>query len=73
MRTGVLVGAFVVAGHEQVKVRRGFVDLDPHVIDHIDDILDLLGIDDLVRQVFVDLVVGQEALFLTLGNQELDL
>ena len=46
-----------------------FVHLDTHVIDHIDDIFNLLGIDDVVWQVVVYLRIGQEALLLALCDQ----
>ena len=43
-----------------------------HVIDHRDDIFDLLRIDNLLRQMVVYLGVGQESLVLTFFNQELE-
>ncbi len=46
---------------------------DAHVVDHVDDILDLLRIDDIVRQVVIDLGIGQVALLLAAGNQILKL
>jgi hypothetical protein len=42
---------------------------DAHVINHVDDILDLFRIDDVVRQVIIDLCVGQVALLFATGNQ----
>ena len=45
------------------------MDLDPHVVDHADDVFDLFRLDDAVGQVIVHLGIGQEALFLAFGNQ----
>ena len=45
------------------------MDLDAHVVDHADNVFDLLGLDDAVRQVVVDFGVGQKALLLALGNE----
>ena len=46
---------------------------DTHVVNHIDDIFDLLGVDYIVRQMIIDLGVGQVALLLAAGNQILKL
>jgi hypothetical protein len=51
-----------------IGVRRGARDLDAHVVDHLDDVFDLIRIGDVVGQVIVDLGVGQVALLLALGN-----
>ncbi len=56
-----------------VRIRRFFVHLDAHVVDHVDDVFDLFRIDDVIRQVIVDLRVGKEALFLALGDQVFEL
>jgi hypothetical protein len=48
------------------------VHLDAHVVDHADNVFDLLRIDDVVGQVIVDFGVGQVALFLALDDQGLD-
>jgi len=45
------------------------VHRDPHVVDHRDDVFDLLGLDQAVGQVVVDLGVGKEALLLAAGDQ----
>ena len=37
---------------------------DTHIVDHVDDVFDLLRIDDVIRQVIIDLGVGQVTLFL---------
>ncbi len=48
--------------HQQrLGIRRLVVDLDAHVVDHADDGLDLLGIQHVVRQMVVDLGVGEVA------------
>ena len=36
-----------------------FEHLDSHVVDHVDDVFDLLGLDHIVGQVVVDLGIGQ--------------
>ena len=48
------------------SIRRGLMHRDPHIVDHVDDIFDLLRIDDIVGQVIVDLVVSQVTLIFTL-------
>jgi hypothetical protein len=49
-------------GHQQVFGGRGHVeDLDAHVVEGADDGLDLLGVDEVVGQVVVDLGVGEVA------------
>ena len=71
---GLVVGRDRALGEDQgFRIRRLLVDRDAHVIDHVDDIFDLFRIDDLARQMVVDLAVGQEALLLALGDQQLQL
>ncbi len=50
-------------------IRCFFVHRDAHVVNHVDDVFDLLGIDNVIRQMVIDLCVGQETLFLATGNQ----
>ena len=50
-----------------------FVHRDAHVINHVDDIFDLFGIDDVVGQVIVDLGIGQVTLLLASGDQIFEL
>ena len=50
-------------------VGRRFVHGDAHVVDHANDIFDLLGFNDAVGQMVIDLRVGQETLLLTFCNQ----
>jgi hypothetical protein len=51
-------------GHEQrFGIRCLVVHLDTHIVDHADDVLDLLGIEN-VREVVVDLRVRQETTLL---------
>jgi len=47
------------------------MDRNAHVINHGDDVFDLLGIDDLVWQMIIDFAIGEEALFLPAGDQKL--
>jgi hypothetical protein len=76
MRTGSVVRpnslSSVARGlHQQqrIGVRGHLVNGDPHVVDHADDVFDLLRIDDTFGQVIVDLVVGQVSLILSLCDQ----
>ena len=77
-RSGGFLGRFVV-GHDRLAhqqrlgVRCLLVHRDAHVVDHLHDVFDLLRIDDLARQVVVDLRVGQEALLLAARDQQLEL
>src|SRR5690606_22449356 len=61
------IRAFHVTG-----VQTCALPIDAHAVDHADDVLDLLRIDQVVGQVVVDFGVGQVALLQPLGNQELD-
>jgi len=45
------------------------VHRNPHIIDHINDVFDLLRINDIIGQVVVNLGVGQETLLFTLDDQ----
>ncbi len=57
-------------GHQQLFGVGGLVvDLDPHVVDHGDDAFDLLGVEDVVGQMVVDLGVGQVASLLAEHDQ----
>ncbi len=60
-----------VRHQQRFGVRGLVVDLDPHVADHADDALDLLGIEDVVGQVVVDLGERQEAALLAEHDQGL--
>ena len=58
--------------HQQRLGIRGFVvHLDAHVADHVDDALDLLGVEHVVGQVIVDLGEGEEAALLAEDDQRL--
>src|SRR5690606_39997653 len=62
-----------IAGQQQrLGIRRNFVHLDAHAVDHADDVFDLLRIDHVVGQVIVDFGVGQVALLQALADQKLD-
>ena len=63
------IGGAFTAGQQIVRIGGHLVYGDPHVVDHADDVFDLIRVGDVVRQVIVDLGVGQESLLLTLGNQ----
>jgi hypothetical protein len=67
---GDIVGGRVALGHQQlVGVGCGFKHLDAHVVDHLDDVFDLVRVGDVLRQVVVDLRVGQVTLFLALRDK----
>ncbi len=71
---GILVGGDVFVAEQQVlHVRGHLVHGDAHVVDHPDDLLDLLGINDLVGQMVIDLCVSEVALLLALGDQGAEL
>ena len=78
-RRGGFLGGFVVGrdrglGEQQrLGVRCLLVHRDAHVVNHVDDVFDLLRIDDLGRQVIVDLAIGEVALFLAARDQQLEL
>ena len=71
---GVLVGdgGRGVRHQQRFGIRRLVVDLDAHVVDHADDVLDLLGIQHVVGQVVVDLRVGQVAALLAQHDEILE-
>ncbi len=50
-------------------IRGSLVDLDPHVVDHADDVFDLIGIGNIRRQVIIDFRVRQEALLFAFIDQ----
>ena len=62
-----------IGQQQRLGIRRLFVDRNAHVIDHVDDIFDLFGIDDLAGQVIVDFSVSEVALFLAARDEELQL
>ena len=78
-RGGGFLGGFFVGrrrssrSEQRLGVRCLLVHRDAHVVDHVDDVFDLLRIDDLGRQVIVDLDVGQVALLLAARDQQLQL
>ena len=58
--------------HQQrFGIGRLVVDVDAHVVDHADDVFDLLGVQHVVGQVVVDLGVGQVAAILAEHDQVL--
>ena len=70
---GDVVGGAVALGHQQfIGVRGDFKHLDAHVVDHLDDVFNLIRIGDVFRQVIVDFGVGQVTLVLAAGDEILE-
>ena len=44
-----------------IGIRCFFHHLNAHVVDHLDDVFDLIGVDDIFRQMVIDLGIGQIA------------
>ena len=63
--------ALTVDPHEQerVGIGRHFVYGNAHVVDHRNDVFDLLRVDDAFGQVVVDLRIREVSLLLSLCNQ----
>ena len=78
-RGGGLLDSLLIGGgggigqQQRLRVRCLLVHRYAHVVDHVDDVFDLLGIDDLARQVIVDFRVREVALLLAAGDQQLEL
>ena len=71
---GVLVVRYGGVGENQrLGVRCLLVHRDAHIVDHVDDVFDLLRIDDLARQVVVDLAVREVTLLLAFRDEQLQL
>ncbi len=66
-----IIGYGRIGEQYRFGIRRLFVYRDAHIVDHVDDVLDLLRIDDVIGQVIIDLGVSQETLFLTPRDQVL--
>ncbi len=66
-------GRNVLVHQQRLGIRRLVEDLDAHVAEGTDDGVDRLGVDQVVRQVIVDLGVGQEAAVLAELDQGLEL
>ena len=62
-----------VGKNQRLGVRCLLVHRDAHIVDHVDDVFDLLGIDDLARQMVVDLAVREVTLLLAFGDEQLQL
>ena len=62
-----------LGGEQRLGVRRLLVHRNAHVVDGVDDVLDLLGIDDLGGQVVVHLRVGEVTLLLAARDEQLEL
>ena len=63
----------VFGKHQIIGIRCFFHHLNTHVVDHLDDVFDLIGIDDIFRQMVIDLGIGQIALLLTTLDKKLQL
>jgi len=73
---GLLVGGggrVAAADQQRGRIRRLLVDGDAHVVEHRDDGLEDLLVDQLLGQVVVDLLVGQEAPRLAHLDERLEL
>ena len=58
---------------EIIGIRCFFHHLNAHVVDHLDDVFDLVGVDDIFRQMVIDLGIGQIALLLTTLDKKFQL
>jgi len=67
---GDIIGGTVTLGDQQfICVRGNFKYINAHVVNHLDNFFDLIGVGDIVWQMVVDFGVGQVTLFLAPGNQ----
>ncbi len=67
-----LVGHIIIAYsaiQQSVVVRRELMHINAHVVNHGNDVFDLIRIDNIIRQVIVDFVISQITLFFPLGDQ----
>ena len=70
---GDVIGRAVAFGHQQfIGVRCHFEHLNTHVIDHLNDVFNLIRIGNILGQVVVDFGVGQVALILASGDKILE-
>ena len=68
--SGDFVRRAVALAHQQlVGVGRLLEHLNTHVIDHLNDVFNLIGIRDVLREVIIDFSVGQVPLLFSLCNQ----
>jgi hypothetical protein len=77
-RSGGFLGSFFVGDdrfreQQRLGLRGLLVNGNAHVVNHVDDIFDLLRIDDFAGQVIVDLDVSQKPLLLAARDQQLQL
>ncbi|MNK76556.1 hypothetical protein D3C87_961300 [compost metagenome] len=66
-------GGDVVSQQQAFRVRSALVDGDTHVVESGDDAFDRFRIDDVFRQLVIDLGIGEEAAFLAHVDQARDL
>ena len=62
-----------IGENQRLGVRCLLVHRDAHIVDHVDDVFDLLRIDDLARQMVVDLTVREVTLLLAFRDEQLQL
>ena len=66
---GSLVGISPLGEQQGIRIRSCLEYVDPHVVDHADDVFHLLRIGNIFRQVVVDLGVSQVTLLTATGDQ----
>jgi len=60
--------------HQQLFGIGGLFDhRDAHIVDHLDDVFDLIGVGNRIRQMVVHFGIGQVTLFLAKGDQQFQL
>ena len=65
-----LISRPIALRHQEfICIRYLFEHLDAHVVDHLNDVFDLIRIRDILREVIVDFSVGRVTLFFSLCNQ----
>ena len=70
----IFVGIVAIFSKQQIiGIRCFFHHLNAHIVDHLDDVFDLVGVDDIFRQMVIDLGIGQIALLLTTLDKKLQL
>ena len=64
----VIIRRSSISQKQRLSIRCLFVHCDAHVVNHVNDVFNLIWVDDVVRQVIIDLCICQVALFLAAGN-----
>jgi hypothetical protein len=65
-------GGIAFGHHQGVDIGGLLKDTNPHVVDHLDDLFDLIRVGNVLRQVVVHLRVGQETLLPSPGDEHFD-